>query len=97
LAKKVDKDDSNIFIGRKKSMNYVMAAMVNISAGKPIKLLARGRSISRAVDVAEILINTFSKGSSYGEITIGTEEIKNDDGSNSNVSSIEIEILPPKK
>jgi DNA-binding protein len=88
-------DDSKVFIGNKKSMNYVMAAMVVLN-NKPVRLLARGRSISRAVDVAEIVINNFVKGSSYGEIKIDTEEIKNDDGTKSNVSSIEIEILPPK-
>ena len=88
-------DDSKVFIGNKRSMNYVMAAMVVLN-NKPVRLLARGRSISRAVDVAEILINNFVKGCSYGEIKIDTEEIKNDDGTKSNVSSIEIEILPPK-
>lgn len=89
-------DDSKVFIGKKKSMSYVMAAMVVLNE-KPVQLLARGRSISRAVDVAEILINKFVKGSSYGEILIGTESITNRDGTDSNVSSIEIEILPPKK
>ena len=89
-------DDSKVFIGRKKSMNYVMAAMVVLNE-KPVRLLARGRSISRAVDVAEILINNFIKGSIYGEIIIDTETITNDDGTSSNVSSIEIEILPPQK
>ena len=94
MAKKGD--DSKVFIGRKKSMSYAMAAMVVLN-DKPVTLLARGRSISRAVDVAEILINKFVKGSSYGNINIGTETITNSDGTNSNVSSIEIEILPPKK
>lgn len=89
-------DDSKVFIGRKKSMSYVMASMVVLNE-RPVRLLARGRSISRAVDVAEILINKFVKGSSYGEILIGTETITNKDGTNSNVSSIEIEIKPPKK
>ncbi len=90
------KDDSKVFIGRKKSINYVMAAMVVLN-DKPVRLLARGRSISRAVDVAEILRNKFVKGATYGEILIDTETIKNTDGTNNNVSSIEIEILPPKK
>ncbi|MFX1407118.1 MAG: RNA-binding protein [Promethearchaeota archaeon] len=90
------KDDSKVFIGRKKSMSYVMAAMVVLNE-KPVKILARGRSISRAVDVAEILINKFVKGSSYGEISIDTETVTNKDGTDTNVSSIEIEILPPKK
>ncbi len=89
-------DDSKVFIGRKKSMSYVMAAMVVLNE-KPVRLLARGRSISRAVDVAEILINKFISGSTYGEILIDTETITNTDGTNSNVSSIEIEILPPKR
>jgi archaea-specific DNA-binding protein len=88
-----DKDDSKVFIGTKKSMAYVMAAMVVLNE-KPVKLLARGRSISRAVDVAEITINKFVKGSSYGEIEIGTETLTNSDGTVSNVSSISIEILP---
>lgn len=77
-------------------MSYVMASMVVLNE-KPVRLLARGRSISRAVDVAEILINKFVKGSSYGEILISTETITNKDGTNSNVSSIEIEIKPPEK
>ena len=76
-------------------MSYVMAAMVVLNE-KPVRLLARGRSISRAVDVAEILINKFVTGSTYGEILIGTETLTNTDGTNSNVSSIEIEIIPPK-
>lgn len=89
-------DDSKVFIGKKKSMNYVMASMVVLNE-KPVRLLARGRTISRAVDVAEILINKFVKGSSYGEILISTETITNKDGTDSNVSSIEIEIKPPEK
>ena len=90
-------DDNKVFIGRKKTMNYVMAAMMNLDAKKTCVLLARGRSISRAVDVAEILINKFVKGATYGEIKITTEELENEDGSKSNVSSMEIEIIPPKK
>ena len=92
----VKDDDSKVFIGKKKSMDYVMAAMV-VLEHKPVRLLARGRSISRAVDVAEILKNKFLQGSSYGEILITTETITNTDGTDTNVSSIEIEIKPPKK
>jgi len=89
-------DSSKVFIGKKSSMDYVMAAMMVLSE-KPVRLLARGRSISRAVDVAEILRNRFLTGSSYGEILITTETFTNTDGTNTNVSSIEIEIFPPKK
>ena len=91
-----ENNDSNIYIGRKKSINYVMAAMLNLGQKKPVRLLARGRAINRAVDVAEILRNRYAEGAKYGEIIITTEEITNKDGTNSNVSSMEIEILPPK-
>ncbi len=97
LAKKDIKDDSRVFIGRKRSINYVLAAIVILNEDRPVRLLARGRSISRAVDVAEILKNNFLKGAEYGEVVIDSEEIPNRDGSKSNVSSMEIEILPPKK
>ena len=89
-------DDAKVFIGRKKLLNYVMTAMVILN-DQPVRLLARGRSISRAVDVAETLINKFVKGATYGEILIDTESITNTDGRSNNVSSIEIEIFPPKK
>ena len=97
MAKKDFKNDSNVYIGRKKSINYVLAAMVILNEDRPVRLLARGKSISRAVDVAEILRNNFIKGANYGEVLIDSEEITNRDGSKSNVSSMEIEILPPKK
>ena len=90
------KDDSKVFIGRKKLMNYVMAAMIVLNE-KPVTILARGRSISRAVDVSEILINKFVKGATYGDIKIATEILTNSDGSSNNVSSIEIDIIPPKR
>ena len=87
-------DNSNVYIGKKRSMNYVMSAMTSLNEGKATKILARGRSISRAVDVSELIINKFAKGSSYGDIKIFTEELSNQDGTKSNVSSIEIVILP---
>ena len=77
LAKKVIKDDSKVFIGRKKSINYVLASMVILNDNRAVRLLSRGRAISRAVDVAEILKNNFAKGAEYGEILIESEEITN--------------------
>ena len=87
-------DNSNVYIGKKRSMSYVMSAMTSLNEEKPTWLLARGRAISRAVDVGELLINKFAKGAKYGEIRIKTEEVENKDGSKSNVSAMEIEILP---
>ncbi len=71
--------------------------MVILNEDRPVRLLARGKSISQAVNVAEILRNNFIKGANYSEVLIDSEELTNRDGSKSNVSSMEIEILPPKK
>jgi DNA-binding protein len=56
-------------------------------------LKARGRAISRAVDVAEIVRNKFINDLELGSINISTEEVTNREGSNSNVSAIEIQLL----
>lgn len=91
-----DKNDQNVYIGKKPPINYVMAAMVNLSENKPVRFMARGKSINKAVDAAEILKNRYLSGAQYGEIKITTEELTNRDGTKSNVSSMEIELLPPK-
>jgi len=52
--------------------------------------LSRGRAISTAVDTAEIVRNKFIKNTKINDITIGTENITNEEGRDTNVSSIEI-------
>ena len=45
-----------IFVGRKSVMNYVLAVLLQFDAGaKKVVLKARGKAISKAVDVAEIV------------------------------------------
>ncbi|MGZ7044042.1 MAG: DNA-binding protein Alba, partial [Methanobacterium sp.] len=56
-------------------------------------LKARGKAISRAVDVAEIVRNRFIKEVELGSIKISTEEVSNSEGTNSNVSAIEIKLV----
>ncbi|MHA1728113.1 MAG: DNA-binding protein Alba [Promethearchaeota archaeon] len=94
--KKRREDDNNVYIGKRPTMNYVMAVMVilNKEGDNMCTIKARGRSISHAVDVAEILKNKFVKTAKYREIRLSTEQLTNDDGKVSNVSSIEIELVP---
>lgn len=86
------KDDDVVYIGRKPVMSYVLAAVTqfNIGNSNKVVLKARGRSISKAVDVSEIVRNKFIQELKVDEIKIGTEEVKREDGTTSNVSSIEI-------
>jgi DNA-binding protein len=84
-------ENSVIFIGDKPVMNYVLAVMTQFNrAASNVTLKARGRSISRAVDTAEITRNRFMPDLKIKGITIGTESIPDDQGKNINVSSMEI-------
>jgi len=59
---------------------------------KEVQIKARGRAISRAVDVAEIVKNKFVMESKINKIDISTEEIKTDEGTPLKVSAIEITL-----
>jgi DNA-binding protein len=80
-----------VLIGKKPTMNYVLAVVTQFNNGaKNVKIRARGNAISRAVDVAEISRNRFLTNLAVSDITINSEEISNEDGTKSKVSSIEI-------
>lgn len=96
MAKKEKGQDNAVFIGRRPTMNYVMAVMMILNKEEDCTVKARGRSISHAVDVCEILKNRFMKGITYKEIRITTEQLKSEDGRENNVSSMEIVLSPPK-
>ena len=87
-------EDNIVYIGNKPVMNYVLAVVTQMNGGlSEVLLKARGRAISRAVDVAEIVRNKFMSDLELGTINISTEEVTNREGSNSNVSAIEIQLL----
>ena len=75
-------------------MSYVLAVITsfNSSDTKEVTLKARGRAITTAVDVAEIVNNRFMKDLTIGGIAIGTEEIQQEEGGTRNVSTIEISL-----
>lgn len=85
--------ENTVFIGKKGTMAYVLAAVTQINQGAPeITLKARGKAISRAVDVAEILRNKFLSDAKIKDIKISTEELTGDEGNTLKVSAIEIKI-----
>jgi DNA-binding protein len=79
-------------------MSYVLAVVTqfNIGGSDEVILKARGRTISTAVDTAEIVRNRFVTDAKVKDIKIGTESLTNEEGRTSNVSSIEI-CLTKKK
>lgn len=86
-------EENIVYIGNKPVMNYVLAVVTQMNSGtSEVILKARGRAISKAVDVAEIVRNRFITDIKLGTIDISTEEVSNREGSNSNVSAIEIQL-----
>jgi DNA-binding protein len=91
-ARKASRDDRIIFVGKKPAMSYVMAVITQFSDGaKEVEIMARGRSISRAVDVAEVVKNRFMSGIKL-KIEIGTDKIQDEQGNQINVSTIDITL-----
>ena len=84
-------EDNIVYIGKKPTMNYVLAVVTQFNSGSgKVVIRARGRSISRAVDVAEIVRNRFVTESKIRDIQILTEKMTGEEGRVSNVSAIEI-------
>ena len=84
---------NNVFIGRKPVLNYVLACMTLFKSGhEEVVVKARGRSISRAVDVVEVLRSRFMPNAEVTDIQIGTESVNSDDRGPSNVSTIDIYV-----
>ena len=95
--KEIDPNENTIFVGNKPPMSYVLAVVTQFNGGSDeVVIKARGRAISRAVDTAEITRNRFVTDAKIKDITIGTESITNEEGRNSNVSSIEISLTVKK-
>ena len=93
-APRTARAENVVYIGRKPPMSYVLAIMTSFSNSniKEVTLKARGRSITTAVDTAEIAKRRFVKDSKISKITIGTEELTQEEGGTRNVSTIEIVI-----
>jgi DNA-binding protein len=98
ITKKNKSDDNVIYVGKKPPMSYVLAVVTqfNTTGSDEVIIKARGRSISTAVDTAEIVRKRFVTDAKIKEIKIGTEKVTNDEGRSSNVSSIEIYLTKKK-
>ncbi|MFH1590284.1 MAG: DNA-binding protein Alba [archaeon] len=93
-----DKDNS-IFIGGKPFMNYVTAVVIQFTTleVKEVIIKARGKFISRGVDVAEVAVKRFLKDQIVvKDIKIDSEEFKSQEGKNIRVSTIDITLTKKK-
>lgn len=82
-----------IFVGKKPLMAYVTATLVQLANEDLVIVKARGMSITRAVDVAQIIEKRMGNiGYKISDVKIGSEALQSQDGRTRNVSTIEIEI-----
>lgn len=85
--------DNSIFIWNKPFMNYVTAVVMQFTTkdAKEVIIKARGKFISRAVDVSEVATKRFLTGQiEVSKISIDSEEFKNKEEKEVRVSTIEI-------
>jgi DNA-binding protein len=88
-----ERPDNVVYVGKKGVMSYVLAVVTQFNNGtQTVVIKARGKLISRAVDVAEIVRNRFVLDAKVGNIVIKTEELMSEDGNKSKVSAMEITL-----
>ena len=88
-------EDNSIFIGGKPFMNYVTGVVMQFTTkgATEVTVKARGKFISRAVDVAEVAAKRFLHGQvSVKEIKVDSDEFQNKEGKTVRVSTIDITL-----
>ena len=91
------KASNEIFIGKKPLMTYVTATLVQLANEPNVVIKARGLSITRAVDVAQIIVKRMDTlGCKIGDVKLGSEQMQSQDGRTRNVSTIEIGVSRTK-
>ncbi len=88
-------EDNSIFVGEKPFMNYVTGVVIQFTTQGATEVIvkARGKFISRAVDVVEVVRNRFLQGQvKIKDIQIASEEFKNKEGKDVRVSTIDITL-----
>ena len=85
-APKKKEESQIIYIGKKNTISYVLVAVTILNKSDTCAIQARGRQISKAVDVAEITRRKFLQDMvEVSSVIIGSEDIASD-----------VEGMPPK-
>lgn len=83
-----------VFIGQKSTMDYVQATLTRLSNYHFVTITARGKRITLAVDVSQMIVKRMNKvGYEISEVRIGSDTMESEDGKIRNVSTIEIDIV----
>lgn len=88
-------DDHVVFIGPKPFMNYVTGVVMQFTTqgAKDVVIKARGKFISKAVDIAEVASKRFLENQiKIANISVNSEEFENKEGRQVRVSTIELTL-----
>ncbi len=91
----MEENDHTIFVGSKAFMNYVTGVVMQFTTqnASEVTVKARGKFISKAVDIAEVALKRFLEDQIEGKgIKINSEEFTNKEGKQVRVSTIEITL-----
>jgi DNA-binding protein len=89
----MEEKDNKIFIGNKPFMNYVTSVIMQFTSkdADEVIIKSRGKYISRAIDVAEIVVKKFlEKQVVYKDVIIDSELFKNKENKEVRVSTVDI-------
>ncbi|MEK6835908.1 MAG: DNA-binding protein Alba [Nanoarchaeota archaeon] len=93
-------DDRNtVFVGAKPFMNYVTGVVMQFTTqgADEVKVKARGKFISRAVDIVEVVSKRFLENTvEVKDIKIDSEEFENQEGKTVRVSTVDITLIKKK-
>jgi len=94
----VEEMGDTVIVGGKPIMNYIVACITLFNAGRSeIKVRARGKNISKAVSVVEMLRRVFVKDLEIKNIEIGTDVLKDEAGNERSISTISITLQHDKE
>ena len=85
-------NNNSMFIGHKPLMEYVRALVTHFTTkgASAMSIHARGKLISRAVDVAQISCTRFLTNVEIKNVKIDSEDFQDEEGKQVRVSNIEI-------
>ena len=82
-----------IFVGSKPIMTYVHATLTQIASNPTVTIKARGKKITQAVDVSQMIVKRMDTVGYYiKDVRIASDFLMSEDGKQRNISAIEIDI-----
>ncbi|MFH1332351.1 MAG: DNA-binding protein Alba [archaeon] len=89
-------EEHSVFIGGKPFMNYVTGVVMQFTTqnANEVVIKARGKFISRAIDVTEVVRKRFLENQiELKDIKVDSEEFENKEGRHVRVSTIELTLV----